>query len=173
MMKSKGVLLICLTLLITSRGALVEGSKSSMISQEKTPAWVIEMSRNGGMRPRKNSLSINSDGWVIVTSEHLSQGKTVTDCSLKEKLSAEDLLKLEEAVRSAKSQAWKKMYEDAEHPQCCDQPTNNLTLKERGAKRSYSTSWYPGSSSLRPDDLVKIAELAQTVWSKASAHCGN
>jgi hypothetical protein len=175
MMKSKGTLLICLTLLMIYPAALVVDSKAPAPTQAKAlpPAWVIEMSRDGGMRPRKESLSISSDGLVAVTSEHLSQGKTVIDCSLKEKLSAEDLSKLKEAVRSAKSQAWKNMYEDSEHSQCCDQPTSNLTLQQRGAKKSYSTSWYPGSSNLRPADLVKIAELAQAVWNKASEHCGN
>ncbi|HUQ31976.1 MAG TPA: hypothetical protein VM095_07645 [Pyrinomonadaceae bacterium] len=129
------------------------------------------------MRPRKESVRITSNGEITVTSEHPVQGKQIVDCLLKEKLSAEDLLKLKDAVRAARYNAWPESYEDPRHPVCCDQPTTHFTLERHTgagrAHKSYSTSWYPGSSQLRPADLEKLAATAQTLWNKTSEHCEN
>jgi hypothetical protein len=178
MMKITGAILTVLTLLIISPpGLVVEGSKALAPAQAKSSAWVIEMSRDGGMRPRRESVQISSEGWITVTSEHLSQGKRVVDCTLKEKLSNDELLKIKEAVRTARLSMWQESYDDPKHPVCCDQPTTRLTVRRgagrSSAKNSHSTSWYPGSSSLRPSDLVKVAELAQALWNKTSERCGN
>jgi hypothetical protein len=173
MIKRGGAMLMCLTLVVIF-SIHAEGKKSRAPVQAKI-AWVIEMSRDGGMRPRKESVRITSDGEITVTSEHRVQGQQVVDCSLKEKLSAEDLLKLKEAVRAARYNAWPESYEDPKHPVCCDQPTTHLTLQRRtgagGVPKTFSTSWYPSSSQLRPADLEKLAATAQTLWNKTREHC--
>jgi hypothetical protein len=173
MIKRTGAIPLCLALMVIF-SIHAEGKKNLSRPQAKV-AWVIEMSRDGGMRPRRESVRLTSDGEISYTSEHLAQGKRVVDCSLKERLSTEDLAKLKQAVRAAKYNAWLENYEDVKHPVCCDQPTTQLTLQRGsgGARTSYSTSWYPSSSQLRPADLEKIATLAQTLWNKTSEHCGN
>ena len=146
----------------------------------KNGAWLIEMSRSGGMRPAKESVGINSDGEISVVSEHYEQGRAVIDCSLKEKLSAADFLKLKKALNAANRSKWRERYEDPKHPICCDQPTTRLTLRHREIAEgdgggdgtiSQSTSWYPGSSELRPRDLVELATVAQTLWNNARERC--
>lgn len=137
-------------------------------------AWLIEVSRDGGMRPSKSSVSINSAGDISVTSEHSANGGPVIDCSLKERLAVKDLRALKQAIASAKPAAWEERYSDPKHPICCDQPTTSLTLEWRasdGSKKTYSTSWYPGSAKLRPADLVRIEELIEPVWDKTSEKC--
>ena len=137
-------------------------------------AWLIEINRSGGMRPRKSSVSLNSAGDISVTSEHFARGSSIVDCSLKEKLAARNLRALRQAIASAKPAEWKDRYDDPAHPICCDQPTTSLTLEWRaanGATKTYSTSWYPDSSRLRPADLVSIESLIEPLWSRASAGC--
>jgi hypothetical protein len=137
-------------------------------------AWLIEINRSGGMRPRKSSVSLNSAGDISVTSEHFARGSSIVDCSLKERVSAKDLRALKQAIASAKPAEWKDRYDDPAHPICCDQPTTSLTLRWRasdGSTKTYSTSWYPGSAKLRPADLVKIQELIEPLWDKTSEKC--
>ncbi len=136
-------------------------------------AWLIEMTRDGGMRPSVQTVTINSNGEIAVRAEHYVSGAPV-DCNMKAKLSAEDLQRIKEAVRSSKPAAWRDGYSDKKNPVCCDQPTTRLRMRWRDARdasRSYSTSWYPGSSELRPGDLTGVAEVAQELWSKVSARC--
>jgi hypothetical protein len=137
-------------------------------------AWLIEISRDGGMRPSKSTVSINFAGDIGVTSEHSTRGQTVIDCSLKEKVRAKDLQALKEAIASARLSTWSDRYEDPAHPICCDQPTTNLMLKWRaadGTTKTYSTSWYPGSAKLRPADLVRVEELVEPLWNKVGEDC--
>jgi hypothetical protein len=142
--------------------------------------WLIEMSRSGGMRPAKESVQINSEGEINVISEHYEQGRTVVDCSFKGKLSAEDFLKVKKALNSTNRSKWRESYDDPKHPVCCDQPTTHLTLRRREIGEgdgggdgtvSQTTSWYPGSSELRPRDLATLATIAQTLWNNAREHC--
>jgi hypothetical protein len=137
--------------------------------------WLIEMSRDGGMRPAKQSVRVNSLGEISVHAEHYAAGGVaVVDCSLKTKLAPEDFLKLKEAVRALKPADWRDGYEDKKHPICCDQPTTHLTLRRRESRdstRTVSTSWYPGNSELRPADLTELAAVVEELWNKASAQC--
>ena len=187
MTKRRTAFLLCLTLLLFSaapgpgRAGYSPGAQEE--EEDKPPlslpggrgAWLLELSRSGGMRPTRQTVSINSDGEVAIRTEHyVAGGKPVVDCSLKVKLSAGDLLRLKEAVRSSQPAAWRDGYSDKEHPICCDQPTTRLTLRRRGARATelrYGTSWYPGSSRLRPADLAGVAEVAQELWNKASENC--
>jgi hypothetical protein len=203
MMKRVLVFGLCLALVSLSYAAAqVEDSKAFSSSQnsgaraemfaelQETPtalalpdahgSWLIEMSRSGGMRPGKESVQINSDGEINVTSEHYANGRTVVDCSRKEKLSAEDLRQLKAALRAVKLSRWRESYDDPKHPVCCDQPTTHLTIHRReigegdgGGPGSVSqtTSWYPGSSELRPKDLTELAAVTQTLWNNARARC--
>jgi hypothetical protein len=196
---------VCLFLLVLLSGAgQVEGAKVSFQKEgapgevAKLPerqengrgislpptngAWLIEISRSGGMRPGKQSVQLNSAGEISVVSEHFESGRTAVDCSLKEKLSTEDFQKLKAALRSARLSSWRESYEDPKHPICCDQPTTYLTVRRREIAEgdgggdgtiSQTTSWYPGSSELRPIGLVKLAEVAQTLWNKVREHCPN
>lgn len=196
---------VCLSLLALLSGAgKVEGAKVSFQKEraqgevEKLPerqengqsislpptngAWLIEISRSGGMRPGKRSVQLNSAGEISVVSEHFQSGRTVVECSLKEKLSTEDFQKLKAALRRARLSSWRESYEDPRHPICCDQPTTHLTVHRREIAEgdgggdgtiSQTTSWYPGSAEFRPVGLVKLAEVAQTLWNKASGHCAN
>jgi hypothetical protein len=174
MMKKAGALALCLFLAIVFQ-ARAEGEKTPSHSQAKA-SWVIEMSRSGGMRPRKESVQLSSNGEINVTAERLERGKTVVECSLKEKLSGEDLLGLRQAVRSARDNTWLERYENPKNPVCCDQPTTHFTLRRRGAggqNVEHSTSWYPSSSDLRPAGLEKLSALAQTLWNKTRERCPN
>ncbi|HWT02969.1 MAG TPA: hypothetical protein VN256_22150 [Pyrinomonadaceae bacterium] len=137
-------------------------------------AWVVYMSRSGGMRPARQTVSVNSGGEISVHDEHYVAGRAVVDCSVKVKLAEEDFLKLKEAVRASRPAAWRNGYSDKEHPICCDQPTTRLKFSRREARdsaRAVSTSWYPGSSELRPADLKELAAVVQELWNKASARC--
>jgi hypothetical protein len=145
-------------------------------------AWLIEISRSGGMRPGKRSVRRNPAGEIGVVSEHFESGRTAVDCSLKEKLSTEDFQNLKAALRSARLSSWRERYEDPRHPICCDQPTTHLTVRRREIAEgdgggdgtiSQTTSWYSGSAQLRPVGLVKLAEVAETLWNKASGRCAN
>ncbi|HKR02459.1 MAG TPA: hypothetical protein VJT09_17410 [Pyrinomonadaceae bacterium] len=191
MMKRRLAFGLCFAVLLISLGLRGQASKSfyrqagddaqedsgdsTLPLPEAKDSWLIEMSRGGGMRPGKESVSVNSDGEIQLTSAHFPQGKLVVECSLKEKLSPGDLQELKLAVRAARPANWHTGYEDPKHPVCCDQPTSHLTLSRRASndgKREYNTSWYPGSSQLRPADLVKVAELTQALWNKSREHCG-
>jgi len=138
-------------------------------------AWLIHMSRSGGMRPSKQTVSVNSLGEISVYAEHYGAGgATVVDCSLKVKLPDEDFLRLKEVVRASKPTMWHNGYEDKKHPICCDQPTTRLTFSRRDSRdltRTVKTSWYPGSSKLRPADLTELASVVQELWNKASERC--
>lgn len=192
MMKRMFASLLCLALPVLSsvmHGRNLEGAQNFLaadffIEQEETqvalqlPAgkgsWLIEASRSGGMRPAKDSVSINSAGEITVISEHYRKGQRQVDCSRKETLSRSDLLKLNRAILSAKPSAWKERYSDPQHPICCDQPTIELSLRwreARGMMRTYKTSWYPGSSQLRPVDLVDVQTLIQPLWNNTSGRC--
>jgi hypothetical protein len=200
MIKRLAALGLCLALLVLSSTLPVEGAKTfhlerggnnnargesspflraqennqSLLLPQSKGAWLISMSRDGGMRPRQHSVQINSNGEISVNTTRYTQGHLLTDCSMKAKLSAEDLLRLRESVRAARLSAWRERYEDPKHPICCDQPTTRITLQRReagGAKQSYQTSWYPGSSQLRPADLARIATLTQTLWNKTNGRC--
>jgi hypothetical protein len=198
MIKRSAALGLCLALLFLSSTLHVEGAKTFSLSssdrargegsrfravQENSQpitlpqakgAWLIEISRDGGMRPRKLSVRINSKGEISVASERYAQGRSTIECSLKAKLSAEDLLKLKEAVRAARLSAWRESYDDPGYSICCDQPTTHMTLHLRGAggaKTSHQTSWYPGSSQLLPADLAELATLGQTLWNKTRERC--
>lgn len=198
MIKNLAMLGLCLAFLLLSSAFPVEGSKtyapgdyaiseagpflkaqenSHAISlPEARGAWLIEMSRDGGMRPSRYTVQINSDGELSVTSSRYIQGRLTIECSLKEKLSAEDLLKLKRRVRSSKFSAWRENYEDPKNPVCCDQPTTRLTLQRRGAagaQESHKTSWYPSSSQLRPADIVSLADITGELWNNARARCEN
>jgi hypothetical protein len=196
---------VCLSLLALLSGAgQVEGAKVSFQKSsvqgevEKLPeqqengqsislpptngAWLIEMSRDGGMRPGKRSVQLNSAGEISVVSEHFEGGRIVVGCSLKEKLSTEDFQKLKAAMSRAKLSSWRERYEDPKNPICCDQPTTHLTVRRREIAEgdgggdgtiSQTTSWYPGSAEFRPPGLVKLAEVAQTLWNKVSGRCAN
>lgn len=136
--------------------------------------WRISMSRDGGMRLAKQSVNVNSLGEISVYADHYAAGGTVVDCSIKVKLAAEDFLKLKEVVRASKPARWRDGYEDKKHPICCDQPTTRLTLSRRESRdftRTVKTSWYPGSSELRPADLTELAAVVQELWNKASGRC--
>ena len=137
-------------------------------------AWLIEISRSGGMRPVKETVRLNSTGEINVTSEQLRNGSTSITCSRKEKLSARDLLKIKAAVASARPSVWKDNYSDPAHPVCCDQPTTEVKLEwhnDKGKGQTYSTSWYPGSYSLVPTDLKAIGTFIQPLWDAARDRC--
>ena len=166
---------LCLILLLLPASAAQdEDIKPALQLPRGAGAWLLEASRDGGMRPSTQSVSINSDGEVAVFAVHQEGGGPVIDCSIKLKLSAEDLGKLKEAMRAAKPASWRDGYSDKKHPICCDQPTTHFKLRWRGAggdERTLSTSWYPGSSELRPADLTKVAEAADELWNKARERC--
>ena len=161
-------------LLAGAAAAQDEDIKPALQLPQGAGAWLLEASRDGGMRPSTQSVTINSDGEVAVFAVHQEGGGPVVDCSIKVKLSAEDLRKLKEAVRAAKPASWRDGYSDKKHPICCDQPTTDFTLRWRdagGAERTLSTSWYPGSSELRPGDLAAVAEATDELWNKARERC--
>ena len=166
--------LCVILLLLPAAAAQDETDKPLLPLPWVNGAWVLEMSRDGGMRPSRQTVSINSAGEIAVRAEHYAGGAPVVDCSMKAKLSAEEFQKFEEAFRAVKPASWLEGYSDKKHPICCDQPTTRLTLlrrDSRDATRRYSTSWYPGSSELRPADLAALSEVAQELWNKASERC--
>jgi hypothetical protein len=170
-------LILLASLLLTSAGAAQDGEENKPLLQrsQAVGSWLLEMSRDGGMRPSRQILNINSDGELAVLTEHRAAGALVVDCSVKMRLSAEDFRKIKEAVQSAQPGGWRvKGYSDEKHPVCCDQPTTRLKLESREALDLFhvaNTSWYPGSSELRPADLVKLAEAAEELWNKARGRC--
>jgi hypothetical protein len=178
-MTRRGIALgLCVTALLLFSAARFGGAQDG----GNTPplprgqgAWAVSMSRSGGMRPAKQSVSVNSGGQISVYAEHRGAGgAAVVDCSIKVKLAGEDFLKLKEAVRASKPAEWREGYSDEKHPICCDQPTTRLTFSRRESRdstRVVKTSWYPGSSELRPADLAALADVVQELWNKASERC--
>ncbi|HYG81270.1 MAG TPA: hypothetical protein VD861_12820 [Pyrinomonadaceae bacterium] len=170
---------LCVVVLLLLSGARFGGAQESQKGNnlqlpQGSGAWLLEMNREGGMRPARGSVSINSGGEVGVHAEHYAAGSTVVDCSIRVKIEAEDFLKLQRALRPSKPAAWRSGYSDKKHPICCDQPTLQLTLLRRDARggiSAFTTSWYPGSSKLRPADLTELASVVQELWNKASARC--
>lgn len=151
-----------------------EASRPALSLPVGKGSWLIEVNRSGGMRGGKESVSINSAGEIVVTSERYRNGQREVDCSRKEKLSGAELFKLKQAILSAKPSTWQDRYSDPKHPICCDQPTTELSLQRleaRGKARTYSASWYPGSSKLRPADLDAVATLVQTIWNDVRDRC--
>ena len=177
------ILWSALTPFVLLAALLLAGAAAAQEEDENKPllplpqgngAWVLEMSRDGGMRPSRQTVSINSVGEIAVRAEHYAGGAPVVDCSMKEKLSAEDFQKFKEALGAARPASWSESYSDKKHPICCDQPTTRLKLRRRESRdfmRSYSASWYPGSSELRPDYLARLAEVADELWNKARERC--
>lgn len=166
---------LCLILLLLPASAAQDEENNPLLAlPQGAGAWLVEVTRDGGMRPSVQTLNINSDGEIALRAEHYAGGATVVDCSMKAKLPAEDFLKIKEAVRSSKSASWLGGYSDKKHPICCDQPTTRLTLHRRdasGSQRTLRTSWYPGSSELRPTDLAGVAEAAEELWNEARGRC--
>jgi hypothetical protein len=179
-MMRRGIALgFCVTALLVFGAARFGGAQDGDNNTPPFPhgqgAWAVYMSRSGGMRPTKQTVSVNSDGEVSVYAEHYAAGKAVVDCSVKVKLADEDFLRLKEAVRASKPAAWREGgYSDEKHPICCDQPTTRLTFSRRESRdstRIVKTSWYPGSSELRPADLAALADVVQELWNKAGERC--
>ncbi|HEY0380493.1 MAG TPA: hypothetical protein VGC87_26505 [Pyrinomonadaceae bacterium] len=174
MMKRGIALGVCLTALLLFGGAQKAAENLSPPAQGQG-AWAVSMSRSGGMRPAKQTVGVNSGGQISVYAEHYKAGgAAVVDCSVKVKLADADFLKLKEAVRASRPASWREDYSDEKHPACCDQPTIRLTFSRRESRdstRVINTSWYPGSSELRPADLAALADMVQELWNKASEHC--
>jgi hypothetical protein len=173
---------LCVTALLLFSAARFGGAQTAAENDTPLPltqgqgAWAVSMSRSGGMRPAKQTVSVNSGGEVSVHAEHRGAGgAAVVDCSVRVQLAGEDFLKLKEAVRASKPAAWREGgYSDEKHPICCDQPTTRLTFSRRESRdstRVVKTSWYPGSSELRPADLTALADVVQELWNKASERC--
>ena len=182
MTKRRIALGLCVTALLLCSAASFGGAQEETEKDNRFAppqgqgAWTISMSRSGGMRPAKQTVSVNSGGEISVYAEHRGAGgATVVDCSVKVKLAGEDFSKLKEAVRASKPAAWREGgYSDEKHPICCDQPTTRLTFSRRESRdftRTIRTSWYPGSSELRPADLTALADVVQELWNKASERC--
>ena len=97
MIKNLSALFLCVVILILSSTPAVEGAKTFSLPHDDAPgvvrrfcgaqengqaislpqmkdSWLIEMSRDGGMRPVKYSIQINSDGDISVTSESYQAG---------------------------------------------------------------------------------------------------
>ncbi len=182
-MTKRGIALgLCVTALLLFSAARFGGVQKAAENDNALPLtqghgmWSVSMSRSGGMRPAKQTVSVNSSGEVSVYAEHRGAGgAAVVDCDIKVKLADEDFLKLKEAVRASKPAAWREGgYSDEKHPICCDQPTTRLTFSRRESRdstRVVKTSWYPGSSKLRPADLTVLADVVQELWNKASERC--
>lgn len=137
-------------------------------------AWLIELTRSGGMLPVTETFSLNSAGELSLTRKRMTGGRVAVECSRKERLPARDLLKIKAAVLSAEPSAWKKDYEDPQSPICCDQPTTRVKLSRRGAKgraQGYSTSWYPGSYETVATDLKALLTFIQPLWDAAHDRC--
>lgn len=156
-------------------GRVGEDGAAAMLSLPKGKgAWVIEISRSGGMRPVKETVRLNSAGEISATSEQLRGGQTTIGCSRKEKLSARELLKIKAAVTAARPSAWKDNYTDPAHPVCCDQPTTRVKLQwreDKGKEQVYETSWYPGSYELVPADLKGINTFIGPLWNAIRERC--
>ena len=137
-------------------------------------AWLMEISRSGGMRPVTETVRLNSAGDIMVTSERFMGGKKNVECSRTERLAPRELLKIKQSVASLKPAAWKADYSDPQHPVCCDQPTTRVKLQwrgDKGAARAYEASWYPGAYELVPTDLKALATFVQSSWDAARGHC--
>jgi hypothetical protein len=151
-----------------------EGDAATLSLPKGKDAWLVEISRYGGMRPVKEIVQLNSAGEINAISEQFGSGKTTVNCSRKEKLANRELLKIKAAIISAKPSAWEEHYSDPQHPVCCDQPTTEVKLRRRGDKgqeQSYSTSWYPGSYNLVPSDLKAMTTFIQPQWDAVREHC--
>src|SRR5215212_8891649 len=133
MMKRRIAFGLCVILLLLPSAAAQEDEDNKPLLPLPTVngAWVVEVSRDGGMRPSRQTVSVNSLGEIAVRAEHYAAGATVVDCSMKWKLSAEDFEKFKEAFRAVRPGSWLEGYSDKKHPVCCDQPTTRLTLRRR------------------------------------------
>jgi hypothetical protein len=136
-------------------------------------AWLIELTRSGGMLPVTETFGLNSAGELSLTRERMTGGRVTVECSRKERLPARDLLKVEAAVRSAEPSAWMQSYNDPQHPICCDQPTTRVKLSRRakGRAQDYTASWYPGSYEMAATDLKALLTLVQPLWDAAHERC--
>lgn len=156
--------------------SLVNKDEDAALSLPKGKgAWLIELSRSGGMRPVTEVVRVNSVGEIGVISEQLGGDNPAADCAHKEKLAAREFLKIKAAVAAANPTAWQDRYSDPARPVCCDQPTTAVKLSrrdEQGREQSYSASWYPGSYDLVPTDLKAIATFIQPQWNALNGRCG-
>ncbi|MBV9929069.1 MAG: hypothetical protein JOZ96_28925 [Acidobacteria bacterium] len=137
-------------------------------------AWLVELTRSGGMLPVTETFRLDSAGGLTLTRERMMGGHVTVECSRKERLPTRDLLKVEAAVLSARPSAWKQNYSNPQSPICCDQPTTRVKLSRRGVKgqaQDYTTSWYPGSYETAATDLKVLSGLIQPLWDAAHDRC--
>jgi hypothetical protein len=136
-------------------------------------AWLIELTRSGGMLPVTETFSLNSAGELSLIRERITGGRVKVECSRKERLPARDLLNVEAAVRSAEPSAWMQSYNDPQSPICCDQPTTRVKLSRRaeGRAQDYTASWYPGSYDMVATDIKALLTFIQPLWDVAHDRC--
>lgn len=151
-----------------------EAGAASLPLPKGEGAWLVELTRSGGMLPVTETFSLNSAGELRVTRERMTGGRVTVECSRKERLPARDLPKVRAAVLSAEPSAWEKNYSDPQHPICCDQPTTRVKLSRRVAKgqaQDYTTSWYPGSYEVVATDLKALLTSIEPLWDAAHDRC--
>jgi hypothetical protein len=136
-------------------------------------AWLIELTRSGGMLPVTETFALNSAGGLSLTRERMTGGGVTVECLRRERLPTRDLLKVEAGVRSAEPYAWMQSYNDPQSPICCDQPTTRVKLSRRakGRAQDYTSSWYPGSYEMVATDLKVLSNLIQPLWEAAHDRC--
>lgn len=131
--------------------------------------WLLVLDSWGGFTGNgKGGVTIASDGKVLAHRLGRQAGK---DC--RTRLTEVELQALTQAVAAARPSAWSASYEPAKGKACCDRFTWSVRFHRReadGAERITRTGWHDASED-RPQDLLAVATIAQSVMTSVLASC--
>lgn len=131
--------------------------------------WLLVLDSWGGFTGHgKGGVTIASDGKVLA---HRLGRRSNKDC--RTRLTDVELQELTRAVSAAKPSTWSVSYEPAKEKACCDRFTWSLRFHQRaadGAERITRTGWHDASED-RPQDLLAVATIAQSVMTSVLASC--
>jgi len=132
-------------------------------------AWLLVLDSWGGFTGHgKGGVTIASDGQVFA---HRLGGRANKDC--RTRLTEVELQALAQAVAAARPSAWNANYKPAKEKACCDRFTWSLRFHQREAdsvERITRTGWHDASES-RPQDLLAVATIAQSVMTSVLTSC--
>jgi hypothetical protein len=124
-----------------------------------SPAWRVEVATHGGASGRgAGAVRIASTGDAEVVAPSGQRCRV--------KLAADELARLEGAVRRSRPGRWRPRYYLPDNPTgCCDQTATTLALLH-GGRRSV-TGWYDESRQLAAADALALQDAAMDA---AAAH---
>jgi hypothetical protein len=134
-----------------------------LLSQPAPPAeWLLVVATEGGfMGMGKGGVEVRSSGEMFVS--------PYAGPRCEYRLAADDLERIDAAVRTSRPRLWKPRYVRADNPSgCCDQISWLLFLNTGSGRKEarFGTGWFDDSRRLAPMDAQRLHAAALVLTKK-------